>query len=278
MFIKPEACLGVGINYRGEIAADIVKHLEKIDFIEINTERFFVNDNDSNLKQIIASTPIVLHGLSLSIGTENQNISQDYLTNLSHTLQKIDCEWFSEHIAITCVNGIEIRSLMPVEFTDESIERIVNNAKCIASLTKKPFILENITYYYNMPTSKMSEAYFIREIIERADCGLLLDLNNLYVNSINHRYDPYYFLDKLPLDRVVEIHLAGCEYMHDIWVDTHASSVSPEVIALFEYVCRKTRINGVVIERDAKLIHFLDLLEEVKIIRAILKKNNLVRQ
>lgn len=277
MFIKPDSCLGVGVNYRSETSNDIIRYLEKIDFVEINTERFFLNTSNINLDHIIVSVPVVLHGLTLSIGTENKKISLDYLSNLSDTLQKIDCKWFSEHIAITSIEEIEIRSLMPVEFTEESIERIVNNAKCIIAVSKKPFLLENITYYYNMPTSNMSESNFIKEIIERADCGLLLDLNNLYVNSINHNYDPYQFLNQLPLDRVIEVHLAGCDYMHNILVDTHASSVRQEVISLFEYLCRKTLVSGVVIERDAKLDNFSDLLSEVEIIRKILKKYHTIR-
>ena len=278
MFLKPDSCLGVGINYRNEIAANMVQHIEDLDFVEINTELFFLEKQNSLLDQIATSVPIVLHGLTLSVGTANQSISQHYLDDLSCTLDRIDCEWFSEHIAITNVDGLEIRALMPVEFNEESIERIVRKNRQIMALTKKPFLLENITYYYSMPNSQLNEAYFIKEIIERSDCGLLLDINNLYVNSMNHHYNPYDFLNQLPLERVIEVHLAGCDYMHNMLVDTHASSVRKEVLALFQYVCQKTSINGVVIERDAKLNNFSELLNEVYLVREMVKKYHTIRK
>lgn len=273
MFCKPDYCLGVGINYRSEIFQDIFQYLDKIDFIEVNTERFFVSQNNENLTHIINSIPVVLHGLTLSIGTSDQDTSLSYFRNLSRTIEKTDCKWFSEHIAVTNVNGIEIRSLMPVEFTQERVDEIVRKTKEIMNVSKKPFLLENITYYYSMPTSNMTELSFIKKIVEDANCGILLDLNNLYVNSINHKYDPYEFLNQLPLERVVEVHLAGCDYIHEMLVDTHASSVRKEVLSLFQYLCKKTQINGVVIERDAKLNNFSDLINEVEIVRNILNKN-----
>lgn len=277
MFCKPDHCIGVGINYRSEISDDVIRHLDKIDFIEINTERFFGAQNYIQLNQITNALPVVLHGLTLSIGTSDQAIPSNYLQNLSQTLGKIDCKWFSEHIAVTNVNGVEIRSLMPVEFTQKSVETIVAKSKQIMKISNKPFLLENITYYYSMPTSNMNELSFINEVVEKANCGILLDLNNLYVNSINHKYDPYQFLDLLPLERVVEVHLAGCDYIHDMLVDTHASTVRNEVLSLFEYLCKKTLINGVVIERDAKLDNFDALMEEVQMVRNILKKYKCIK-
>ncbi|HEX4045409.1 MAG TPA: DUF692 domain-containing protein [Gammaproteobacteria bacterium] len=272
MFHKPEKCFGVGINYRSECANEIIEHLSEVDFIEVNTERFFVDENNHQLDQITREIPVVLHGLTLSIGTENQLINENYLQQLERTLTNIDCLWFSEHIAMTQVNDLEIRALMPVAFTEESINNIVKKAKEITKISQKPFILENITYYFPMPHTHMEEARFISEIVNQADCGLLLDLNNLYVNAVNHSYDPYQFIDRLPLDRVVEVHLAGCDYLHGMLVDTHASTVKPEVLALLEYICRKTLINGVIIERDDSLDNYADLLQEVKMVRGLLKK------
>lgn len=274
MFTKPSSCLGVGINFLNEISDDIIKNIDQIDFVEVNTERFFNDSKNVNLEKIIATVPLVLHGLSLSIGTSGEVINNDYIKKLSETLSITDCRWFSEHIAVTNVNGVEIRSLMPVGFDEESIDSIVRKARQIKALTNKPFLLENITYYYSMPTSHLKESYFISEIVSRADCGLLLDVNNLYVNSVNHGYDPYEFLNEIPLDRVVEVHLAGCDYMHDMLIDTHASSIKREVLSIFEYVCTKSKVNGVVIERDDKLGKFSDILKEIETVREILSKSN----
>jgi uncharacterized protein (UPF0276 family) len=276
MFKKLDYCLGVGLNYRSEYFDNILKYSDSIDYIEINTERFFQKEKNFQLLNICKKLPLVLHGLTLSIGDQSSDISQDYLNNLSHTLADVNCKWFSEHIAITSTGGIDIRSLMPVEYTKASAECIIQNAKTIMHLTNKPFLLENISYYYNMPTNEVSEIEFINLILREANCGLLLDLNNLYVNSINHGYDPYEFLDQLPHDRIVEIHLAGCDYIFNTLVDTHASSIKKEVLSLFEYVCKRTLINGVTIERDAKLDNFQDLIDEMTIVRSILKKHNML--
>lgn len=265
--------LGVGVNFRTEVAIDLIKYINEIDFIEINTERFFLNDKNSSIQEIISLVPIVLHGLTLSIGSD-QSLSQSYVHNLTKVLNTVECEWFSEHIAVTNVGDIDIRALTPVTFDEVSMNRIVNKVNTIKSLTTKIFLLENITYYYLMPNNEYSEVEFIKNIVEKSDCGLLLDINNLYVNSVNHGYDPYQFLDALPLDRVMEVHLAGCDYIYDMLIDTHASRIKNEVLSLFEYVCKKTTISGVVIERDAKLDNFLELVDEIKYIRNIMKKFN----
>ncbi|HVE44793.1 MAG TPA: DUF692 domain-containing protein [Gammaproteobacteria bacterium] len=271
MFYKPSQCHGVGINYRSAIANDILQYAKEIDFIEMNTERLFFHSLNENLKNIIDIFPVTLHGLTLSLGEENQVINKDYLSGLLKATQRVDCLWFSEHIGMTRTHNMELRSLMPVEFTEKSVDRIVKKVKLISGLVAKPFLLENISYYYPMPMSTMSEVNFIKAVVEKADCGLLLDLNNLYINAINHHYDPYAFIDALPLERIVEVHLAGCHYLYRMWVDTHATEVRLEVLALFEYLCKLTRVNGVVIERDAKLERFSDLLSEIKIVREILK-------
>lgn len=270
MFIKPDYNIGVGLNYRNEIADELIKNIHRIDFLEINTERFFNNNINERLNKIIDKIPIVLHGLTLSLGSSSPDISQSYIDNLTNTLLKVDCQWFSEHIAITNVKDIEIRGLMPVELTEESIENIANKVKQVMSLSNKPFLLENITYYYSMPNSKINEIDFINRVIELSDCGLLLDLNNLYVNSINHSYDPYDFINKLPLDRIIEVHLAGCDYIYGMLVDTHASNVKDSVLSLLKYLCQKTKINGVVIERDDKLTNFQELLDEVALVKNII--------
>src|SRR3990167_1519896 len=277
MFIKPAEYLGVGINYSAAIKKDIIENLHHLDFIEINTERLFFDKNNQALQHIIATSPVVLHGLSLSLGA-NHPTDHTYLASLKETLSTVPCRWFSEHLAITQVNGLEIRSLVPVEFTKQRIDCIVEKVKQIQSLSEKLLLLENITYYFKSPGSNLDEAYFISEIIEQSNCGLLLDLNNLYINSINHQYDPYAFIDQLPLGRIVELHIAGCEYIYEMWIDTHASPSRKEVHALLHYVISKTRINAVLIERDANINSFTELLDEVNLIKDIIKHALYCRQ
>lgn len=271
MFVKPSVCLGVGINYRNVIANDIVKNLHHIDCLEINTERLFIERDNVLMNKIIYTIPIVLHGLTLSIGSD-QSIKKNYLDTLSHTLHRSNCHWFSEHLAITGIHDFSARTLMSIAFTETTIERIVNKVNTIQQYTHKPFLLENIAYYYVMPDSHLTEIAFVKAILEKTQCGLLLDLNNLYVNAINHHYDPYLFIDQLPSDRIVELHLAGCDYVGELLVDTHASPSREEVLDLLLYVVKKIPINGVIIERDAKLTYFSELIDEIYLVKDLLKQ------
>ena len=263
--------LGVGINYRKEIAGFILEHINAFDFIEVNTERFFVNEKDEKLDQIVSSLPCILHGLSLSLG-DSDDISDDYLENLNRVINKTNCLWFSEHIAATKVRGIEVRNLMPVAFTKEVAKRISKKINQISAATNKPFIIENITYYYPMPGSKLTEIDFINLILNEANCGLLLDLNNLYCNAENHGYSSIDFIDKLPKDKIVEIHMAGNAKIYDMQVDTHASKISKDVYDIFEHCCDQIPFNAVVLERDSGPDNVSDILNEISTLRKMINK------
>lgn len=143
---KPHNIYGVGVNYRADISKDILNHLDKIDLIEVFTEKFFIKDDDTTLQEIIKNKPVVLHGLDISIGSSD-NLSEEYLKNLSQTLNEVDCAWFSDHIALTQQDGVEVGHLMPVQFSESSAENIISKVNAIQKITNKPFILENITYY-----------------------------------------------------------------------------------------------------------------------------------
>ncbi len=262
---------GVGINYRSDIAADIWKEIDKIDFLEVYTEKFFIKDDDPLLQKIITQVPLVLHGLDLSIGS-TETIDADYQRKITHVLNEQKYEWFSDHLSLTQQSGVEVGHLMPIQFSEAVVETVVDKIKIIASLSKQPFLLENITYYYPIPGGDLTETQFISTILEKADCGMLLDVNNLYINSINHRYDPREYLKQIPLDRVVELHVAGGSYKFDMLVDTHANAVWKEVWELLDDVLKITPAKGIIIERDANLNHYRELLDEVEIARGIFNK------
>lgn len=263
--------LGVGISYMNAIGEQIEKNIEIFDFIEAYSERFFIRDENSLLSRIIKNKPLVLHGLDLSVGTP-ERIDEGYCNKLETVINETNCHWFSDHISLTKIENIEVGHLMPISFNEENIELIVSKVKSLTKRISKPFLLENITYYYKIPNSNIAEEDFITQILNRADCGMLLDLNNLYLNSLNHCYDPYEFLNKLPLERVVEIHLAGGSYKENMHVDTHANAISKEVWELFDYVAKFVPFRGVVIERDANFEPFSGIIEEVKFAKSILKK------
>lgn len=275
MFNRPNSFIGVGINHRNQINQDILEHIDKIDCIEVYTEKFFIKDHDEIFKTILKKVPLILHGLDLSIGSADE-IDSEYINNLQAVLCNTTYEWFSEHISLTKEDNTEVGHLMPIQFTDECCFNIVSKAKKINSLSLKPFLLENITYYYQMPGSTLNEAQFISKILNQADCGMLLDINNLYINAKNHNYDPFEFLDMIPVDRVVEIHLAGGSFKYNMLVDTHANPVSNEVWNLFEQAIKKVPFNCVIIERDSNLPRYSDLLEEVSFTKSLLRKHGIL--
>lgn len=265
-----ESRLGIGVNYRTDIADGILQYQNEIDCLEVYTEKFFIKDDDYKLERILQNTPLILHGLDLSLGSSTKDCSTAYITQLEDVLNERKHEWFSDHLSLTIENEIEVGHLMPIQFEDENITRIVSKIQKVSKLSSMPFLVENITYYYLVPGSMMPEVEFLSKILNQADCGMLLDLNNLYINSVNFQYDPYEFLNKLPLERVIEIHLAGGSYKEGMLIDTHANPIKQAVWDLFAYACKKTPFKAAIIERDSNLPIFEDLLEEVRLARHII--------
>lgn len=263
--------VGVGINYTNGISHEIEKNLAIFDFVEAYSERFFINEPNSPLNRIIKEKPLVLHGLDLSIGSPNE-VSDDYIRKIKKIISNTNSLWFSDHISLTNIDNIDVGHLMPISFNEENIYLIASKVKILLQQISVPFLLENITYYYEMPNSNMSESQFISQILEISDCGLLLDLNNLHLNALNHGYDPYQFLREIPLERVIEIHLAGSAYKENMYVDTHAAPVGKDVWELYEYVAKIAPIRGVIIERDNNYEPFSQIIDEVNFAKKIFKK------
>lgn len=262
----------LGISYMNAIGPQIAKNIDVFDFIEAYSERFFIRDENSMLNHIIKNKPLVLHGLDLSLGSP-EKIDEVYCKKLQAVIKETNCHWFSDHISLTKIDNIEVGHLMPICFNEENIELITSKVHALMKITEKPFLLENITYYYEIPHSNLGEAEFITQIIQRSNCGMLLDLNNLYLNSLNHKYDPYEFLSKIPLEHVVEIHLAGGSFKENMHVDTHANAISKEVWELFDYVAKFVPFRGVVIERDANFEPFSGIVDEIHLARSIMQKH-----
>lgn len=264
----------VGINYNEEKKKDILKNIAAIDLLEIYTEKFFIHNNDAIFTEIINKIPIVLHGLDLSLGSL-EDLDNQYLESFKQNTHDLSYLWFSDHLSMTKIDGYEVGHLMPVVFNEIMVHNVVKKINEIKKLSPQPFLLENITYYYRIPGTVLEEPDFIQQILIGADCGMLLDLNNLIINSRNHHYCPYEFLKQIPLDRVQEIHVAGGSYKFGMHVDTHANAVSSEVWGLFDHICKISSFKGVIVERDANLDNYQALLKEVEIAKAILQRNGL---
>jgi uncharacterized protein (UPF0276 family) len=243
--------IGVGIGWRREIAEEILLHKEHIDWCEIIAEHYInvTPDKLDQLSTLARTFPIAPHGIDLSIGTD-QPIEPEYLDSLSALVKRVDAPWFTDHLCFTRVEGYNMGQLTPLQFSAETVEIVVRKIKRIKETIPKPFLLENITYYFQFPGNEMSEPAFIRRVLEEADIGMLLDLCNVYINSINHGYDPYQFLESIPLDRVVQLHIAGGHKHHTKWVDSHSASVHAEVFRLLEFVVSRAPVKGILLERD----------------------------
>jgi uncharacterized protein (UPF0276 family) len=168
-----------------------------------------------------------------------------------------------------------MHDLMPLPFSREAVKHVAERIHIVQETIERPFLIENITFYMRVPGSEMTEAQFLSEVLERADCGLLLDINNVYVNSLNHKFDPYEFIDQIPLDRTVQVHLAGHKHAKQFatYLDTHGAPVVEPVFDLLSYALKRTDVKAVLLERDQNFpADFEDMLRELDQIRNVIEE------
>ena len=265
-------CLGVGIGFREPFRADLFLHRDKIDFLEITADHYF----DANPKKLDeldllqAHFPLIPHGLNLSLGSA-EGIDENYLEKFAALVEKLDPAWFSDHLCFTKSNGVNIGHLAPVPYTNEAVKVFVRNISTVKNRIKTPFILENITYNVRFPSSQMSEAEFITTILEETDCGLLLDITNLYINSINFDIDWRKVLDELPLERVVQLHFVGVHKHGERLIDAHSNKTNDEIWEIFRTVCKRCDVKGAILERDENFPPFAEILDEIKTAKSYFK-------
>lgn len=266
--------LGAGLGYRSELDAQIMSRRASIDWLEVIAEQYFVNSarRSRRLAELVELFPIVSHGVEMSIGTEGE-IDADYVEHIAQLVPTVRAPWFSDHLCYTRSGGVALGALTPLHRSRAAARRIACKAQSIQDRVGVPFILENITYYLDLK-GELSESEFLTEVMEHCDCGILLDLANLHINSVNHRYDPEAWLESIPVERVVQVHLAGGHRRADIFLDTHAARVPDEVWSLLSYVvARAPNLKGVLIERDDNYPDdFEELVGELDQARSIMKR------
>jgi uncharacterized protein len=269
--------LGVGLGLRDEFADDLLRHNahakpeEQVEWLEIIPENYMGRGGHTTavLKTVIdAGLPFASHGVNLSLGSVDP-FNPAYLDELEALFTLVKPRWFSDHLCFTSVNGQYFNDLMPLPFTNEAIDHCVSKIRALTTRFNRPFLIENASYYATFPTlAQMDEATFLSRITHAADCGLLLDVNNVFVNSRNHGYDPRAFLQALPLERVVEIHMAGHLETDDLIIDTHGEPLRSEVLDLFAWIYPQCpSLKGVLLERDTNIPPLPQLLAELQAIR-----------
>ncbi len=220
------------------------------------------------LERVARELPLVFHGVSLSIGSVAP-LDEGYLERLAAALAEFRPAWFSDHLAYSSAFGVEYHELLPLPFTEEVVDHVAARVQRVKQIADIPFLLENPTAYVRFGDAEMTEAEFLSEVLRRADCGLLLDVNNVWVNSRNHGFDPRAFIDALPLDRVLQIHMAGHTRQGDVLIDTHGAPVADDVHALYAHVLERTGPVTTILEWDSDIPSFAELCAENRRIRAV---------
>ena len=267
--------LGVGIGFRPNLKTDIFLHRSRIDFLEITTDHYIdaPQAKRDELELLAASFPLIPHSLELSLGSA-EGIEHDYLEKVAEIVEAVRPAWFSDHICFTRSGGVKIGHLAPVPFTEEALGVFVRNIEAVKKRIAAPLILENITYNIQYPSSEMTESVFIRRLLDETDCGLLLDVTNLYINSQNLGFDWRQFLDELPIERVVQLHFVGSHRHGNRLIDAHANQTEDAIWNVFREVAQRTDINSAVLERDENFPEFDDLRSELSTARSIISRRD----
>jgi uncharacterized protein len=221
------------------------------------------------LELLRAHFTLVPHSLDLSLGSA-EGIDEAYVDALAEVIENTRPPWFSDHICFTKSGGIEIGHLAPIPFTRESLDVLVRNVGRVQQRISTPLILENITYNIRFANSEMTEAEFLTRLLGETNCGLLLDVTNLYVNSVNLGFDFREFLDEIPLDRVVQIHFVGSRRRGRALVDAHADRTEDEIWNVFREVSVRCDIKGAILERDTNFPEFSEIIAELENARSIM--------
>ena len=261
---------GVGLGLRRVHLDDLAERESlPVDFLEIAPENWMrVGGRLGRLfRQLTERHPFVAHGLSLSLGSQDP-LDTDFIIELRAFIEDHGILGYSEHLSY-CSDQGHLYDLMPIPFTEEAVKHVAHRIRSTQDLLGRRMAIENVSYYA-APGQSMDEADFVCAVLEEADCGLLLDVNNVYVNSVNHRYDARDFVARMPVDRIVGLHVAG-HYVEsdDLLIDTHGAPMVDSVWALLEEVYAKMGILPTLLERDFNIPPLDELLLEVTSIRDV---------
>ncbi len=266
--------LGVGLGFRVPFRGDLFLHQRQVGFLEILADHYLDTspEKEQELDLLAEHFALIPHAINLSLGSA-EGVDPAYVRKLAKLVRRVNPPWWSEHIAFTRAGGVDIGHLSPLPFTWEAVEVVCRNIAQVRRWIDRPLILENIAYTVTVPGREMSEAEFLTEVLERTDCGLLLDVTNLHANAVNHGYDSQAFLEQLPLERVVQLHFVGGHWHNGVLIDSHSQPTPPKVWALMEAVMARAPVKGVVLERDENLPPFEELLGELAQVRRIVRMN-----
>lgn len=258
---------GFGLGLRTEHYADFRAAPAArlgVDWLEVISENYMVPGGKplAHLDAIRRDGPMVMHGVSLSIGSTDP-LDRGYLRDLKALARRIEPAWISDHLCWTGVDHRQLHDLLPLPYTEAALRHVADRVQQVQDALGRRLLLENVSSYVSWAADEMSEWQFIAELARRADCELLLDVNNVYVSAVNHGFDPRQFIDALPAHRVKQIHLAGHETTEEGLVDTHDHPVCEAVWALYRHTIARLGPVPTMIERDDDIPPLAELVAEL---------------
>jgi uncharacterized protein (UPF0276 family) len=265
---------GIGVGLRKQFIEPLLKTKRQIDFLEVTPENWVRYGGKSRrwLDACSERWPIVPHSVSLSVGGPDP-LDDDFLGAMADLCERLGSPFYSDHVCYSTVNGNQLHDLLPLPFSEEAVEHTAKRAREVRRRMGVPLVLENATFYSHMPGSTLDEATFLNAVLEQGRADMLLDVNNVYVNSQNHHFDPRAFIDRMPLERVSYLHLAGHTPRDNVIIDTHIGPIIEPVWALYRYtLARAGRLIPTLIEWDQDIPELDVVLDEIDLARAHAKE------
>lgn len=262
--------LGFGLGLRPDHYDSLLAGDPPVDWFEIISENYMVRGGKPlvYLDRFRERYPLVLHGVSLSVGSSDP-LDSAYLHELRKLADRVQPAWISDHLCWNGVAGLNLHDLLPLPYTEEVLAHVARRVKQVQECIERPFLLENVSSYLTYKDQEMTEWEFLTRIAAEADCGILLDINNIYVSAFNHGFDAHEFIDNVPAERVYQFHLAGhTDHGHYI-VDTHDAPIIDPVWDLFRYAWQRLGPVSTMVERDDNIPPVEELLAEVERARRI---------
>lgn len=264
--------LGFGLGLRAPHFEQIIAEKPAVDWFEIISENYFVAGGKPwhYLNKIRADYPIVMHGVSMSIGSIDP-INKDYLNQLKNTIARVEPQWVSDHLCFTQVGGINSHDLLPMPYTSESLDHLANKISQVQDYLGREMIFENVSSYLTYNDSQMSEWEFLAQLHKQTGCKFLMDVNNVYVSARNHDFNAMDYLSAIPSTAIAQIHLAGHQDFGTHIIDTHDEDVPDAVWDLYVQYAKTLNPVSTMIERDDNIGSLDDLITELEHAKALVK-------
>ncbi|KAA3620537.1 MAG: DUF692 domain-containing protein [Proteobacteria bacterium] len=263
--IENKSFLGFGLGLRTDHYDDVLNRQPAVDWFEVITENYLVPGGRplDYLHRIRERYPMVMHGVSMSVGSTDP-IDLDYVANVKRLADDLDVPWFSDHLCWTGVNRRNLHDLMPLPYNDDTARHVASRVAEIQERVGRRMLIENLSSYVTYKDSVMEEWDFLDAVASEAGCGILLDINNIYVSAFNHEFDPSDYLDAMDPERIYQFHLAGHLDAGDYIVDTHDHPIIDPVWSLYEEALKRFGPVSTMIERDANIPPLDDVMAELE--------------